>query len=135
MVLDIPCAPPGLNVLMRMHWARRSAAAKKWRKLVWVARCQAVIGKPVCLSHARVTITRTSPRLLDEDNLYGSAKLLLDALVRNELIQDDSPQHLELIVSQRVGRASVRIEIDDISTSPLCSSQHHSTTTSSVVGS
>lgn len=112
-LLEIPVAPHGLNVLMRMNWVRRHKETKRWRRLVWVARCQKIVGRPTPFSHAKVTMTRISPKLLDEDNLYASAKMPLDALKCNELIVDDSPKHVKLQVTQQVGKAQLIIRIEE----------------------
>lgn len=132
MILEIPAAPPGLNVLLRMNWYRRHAEGKKWQKLIWVARCQAVVGKPDPILRARVILTRTSPKRLDQDNLYGSAKLVLDALKHLELIVDDNPEALELVVRQEIGKAKLRIELSALPIPVLCPSLQHLASTSSV---
>lgn len=111
-VLEIPAAPHGLNTLIRMNWPRRHAETKRWRKLIWVARCQVIQGRPTPIEKAKVTLVRSSPRLLDEDNLYGSAKMVLDALKCNELIVDDGPEHLSLVVRQQKGKSSLRVELE-----------------------
>lgn len=123
--LDIQDVPPGLNVLLRMNWYRRHAEGKKWQKLVWIARCQALIGKPAPICKAQVVMTRTSPKLLDQDNLYGSAKLVLDAMKRLDLIVDDSPDHLHLDVKQEIGKANCRIELSELPASVSCMSPRH----------
>ena len=60
-----------------------------------------------------VKITSYRVSLLDEDNLYGSVKILLDCLIDQKLIYDDRPTLLELDVSQvKVGkRKDQRTEI------------------------
>lgn len=47
-----------------------------------------------------VCITRASTRLLDKDNLYGSAKWICDGLRYLGLIPDDDPESIDLIVKQ-----------------------------------
>ena len=49
---------------------------------------------------AYVRIIRCSTRLLDEDNLWGSVKPLLDQLRAAKLIRGDDPASIELKVEQ-----------------------------------
>ena len=65
-------------------------------------------------ARARVNITQHRKRLLDTDNLYSSLKPVLDALIRNQLIRDDSPQSCVLEAKQ-VKASSLRtvIEIEE----------------------
>ncbi len=48
------------------------------------------------LKKSEITITRCSSRICDLDNLYGSLKAPLDALVRLGMIIDDSPLAVSL---------------------------------------
>lgn len=52
------------------------------------------------LAKSGVCITRFSTGSLDEDNLYGSAKSLLDGLRQAGLIPGDSPKEIDLEVKQ-----------------------------------
>lgn len=66
-------------------------------------------------SRVRVIIESFRSKLCDVDNLSGGAKFLIDGLRYHHLISDDSPEHIELVVTQRkVKRAEectiVRIE-------------------------
>ncbi len=115
-------ALPSLNVRDRQHWAVRYRAKWGLSRSVMVA-----IGGPrylprVPLLHARVTVTRHG-RAMDIDNLYASAKPLMDVLcVASKthpaglgFIVDDAPSCLELIVRQEHARPKeaktvVRIE-------------------------
>lgn len=61
----------------------------------------------------KVTIDRWGPRLCDHDNIVGGAKQLIDALVAEGFLVDDSPAHLQATYRQHVGkpyRTEVRIE-------------------------
>jgi len=146
-VLEIPAAPPGLNMVLRMGWQRRHSLTRKWRKSIWAARCQVIHGRPTPIAKAKVLIERTSPNLLDTDNLYGSVKVVLDALRCNELIVDDNPESLTLGVTQKKGPPHLRIQIEDVlgapksigsnvqnpPTSAICASKPHSESTASAV--
>ena len=48
-----------------------------------------------------VRLERRSTKLLDKDNLYGSVKFLCDGLRYENLIPDDNPEAIELIVTQK----------------------------------
>ena len=52
-----------------------------------------------------LTITRYygyRKRAFDKDNLYGSSKLLVDALRDFKIIPDDTPKHINLTVKQEI---------------------------------
>lgn len=93
---------PSLNRTQRRHWTHGYKLKKRWQKLVWAARMEQLPWQVVtALSRARVTVTRYAPHpIKDRDNLYGGAKNLMDALVANGLIQDDSTDHIELHMRQ-----------------------------------
>ncbi len=110
--LVIESAPPSLNRLMRYHWSKRVKVMDQWRRLIWAARCQ-VSGSPmVPLKKARITVERRSPGQLDKDNLYGSMKVVLDGLKNQQFIEDDSPDHIELTVTQIRGKARTTIQVE-----------------------
>ena len=55
------------------------------------------------IEYAKMNITRFygyRKRAFDKDNLYGSAKILIDAMRQLEIIKEDTPAHLELTVDQ-----------------------------------
>lgn len=54
-----------------------------------------------CRQRAIVRIERCGYRLLDKDNLYGGVKYLCDALRAAEIIPNDDPDSIELIVTQK----------------------------------
>lgn len=49
----------------------------------------------------RLSIESLRSRLCDVDNLAGGAKFCIDGLRYSGLIRDDSPEHIELVVTQR----------------------------------
>lgn len=71
-------------------------------------------GDPM-LNPAIVRIVRYGANLLDEDNLRGGMKPVIDALKAVGLIVDDSPRHITLITDQFVskGRCTV-ISVDQL---------------------
>ena len=88
--------PPGINKLLRMHWAVRK---KLQNNLVDDIKenyeCSLIEG-PV-----HILYTRRSVRLMDWDNAAGSFKLIGDALVKCGILEDDNPKIIkEFIVEQ-----------------------------------
>lgn len=88
LTLSIPMVPLALNKTLR---------AGKWKNhkqnLQWDAYISAfVCGKkpPLPLEHAVISLQRYSARTLDYDGLVGSMKPVVDALVTNGILKDDS---------------------------------------------
>jgi len=107
-------ATPSLNKMLRRHWSVDRKLKAKWARLVWVALRSKYLGPMHPFPRARVTITRTSPRMLDADNATGGCKPIIDCLRQLSLIVDDSPEHIELIVRQEKGKAATRIQIEPL---------------------
>jgi len=112
MRLEIPEATPSLNTMLRRHWSVDRRLKKHWHKLVWVALFERPHGPRARFSKAKITITRSSPRMLDPDNAAGSVKHVVDALRACDVIADDTPEHIELIVRQEKGKAKTVIELE-----------------------
>lgn len=98
------CRPtPLLNVLLRMHWRSRQMLARSIS--AEIARLVPDLPGRQPLEHARVSVTRFSTQVPDQDNLMG-CKIMIDALLvlskRHPnglgLIRDDDPAHLTLVV-------------------------------------
>jgi hypothetical protein len=79
-----------------MHWSERKRLSQYWYYLILSARPAVFTALP----HAKVVFTRHSKGTLDRDNLYGSAKIVIDALRYAGVIVDDSPEHLILDCQQ-----------------------------------
>lgn len=99
------------NVSNNWHWAQRSRHTGAVLRATW-----ATLGK----CHApptgkrRVEVTLIGPRDLDPDNATAACKPLLDAIRRLGWLVDDSPAHLELVVSQERGKShAVRVKLGD----------------------
>jgi len=97
----VPLSP---NRLLRMHWRERAKYNKEMLQAVWVAKHQAgVIGRPV---HAPVKLAIEvricGQKDMDPDNLVGSCKAIIDALVQLGIIRDDDPESVAgLTVTQK----------------------------------
>lgn len=116
--LDIPEASPSLNAFAN---SLRPYAYQKirndWQKYLISAWWEAREHTPALASltpprRARLTVTRSSPRALDPDNLVGGLKPVIDALRRMNLIHDDDPESLTLDVrAQKARHGATRLEL------------------------
>jgi Holliday junction resolvase RusA-like endonuclease len=84
--------------MLRAHWGQKRKDKESWREHVRKScgeRKRRFLGK-VKLSILVYRRTRQDP-----DNAYASVKHLLDALVKEGWLQDDSPEFLSLRVLER----------------------------------
>lgn len=114
-VLTIPEPTPSLNRMTGTHWSRRQKLRKRWAWLVKAARLHAQAWESPQWARARVEIDRYGPRLLDADNCRAGTKPLMDSLVQEGFISDDSPQvigepAIRQILSKTERKTIVRIE-------------------------
>jgi hypothetical protein len=98
------CEPPGPNGpggFLRQHWARRKRQ-KDDLELVLRAAINSSESRPIRFKgKVRIEYQRSYfTRPMDPDNLTASIKPLQDVLVRLGIIEDDSPEHVELNASQ-----------------------------------
>lgn len=101
LLIDLPLTP-SQNELLRMHWGKKARIQKDLVKRIW-----ATPGRAQWMSahegevRCRVEIVRqtTGSKEPDPDNLVASAKLIMDALVENDLLIDDDPFHVDLEVT------------------------------------
>lgn len=115
MILEIPRVPCSPNDLLGRHWRYRSKNQNAWRDEVYYALMQSGNARlRVPFAKARVSIERISRGLLDPDNLVGSIKPVLDGLRYAKVIKDDSPEHIELTVTQSRGKPCTRIYVQPI---------------------
>jgi Holliday junction resolvase RusA-like endonuclease len=97
----VPREIPSLNRFMRQHWTERLKERNAWRAdlyLIGMAHERAWLKSVAAKKRIRVEICSERKRLLDQDNLC--VKHVLDALVHAGFIADDSPEHIELVVTQ-----------------------------------
>ena len=105
-----PDIPITNNRLLRMHWAARNRDAKKWKAYVRL-RC-GVPDYSEPQGKCRVKITVYRGRKQDKDNWYGSVKPLVDALVSNGWLRDDSTKWLDLHVEEFASRRPYWTEVE-----------------------
>jgi len=80
---------PPSNTAADMTWRQKKTLRKKWEILIW---SEILNRRPVLpLEFAHVEFQRHSSMEPDYDNLVGSFKWPLDALVTNGVLRDDKP--------------------------------------------
>lgn len=91
--------PAELSPNARVHWRK----AHRCKQLVYihVGAAGLLRGWPRQESgRRRLTITMHRPRLLDTDNAYAICKAVVDAVVREGWLVDDSPRYVDIAVRQ-----------------------------------
>lgn len=99
--ITISLPPPSLNVLLRMNIREQVNLKKRIRREVWV---QVVAQKHRHAFPFQVTITGTrwGKQDLDPDNLIGSLKPVIDALVWCQVLEDDTEKQVSIgVLKQR----------------------------------
>lgn len=102
--LIIPMEIPSQNVRDKQCWQARMRDNKKWFILVRAAM------QPWMVSDGKkrsVVITSLRKRkITDHANLVGGAKGLVDALVKNHLLVDDSDEWVSIEYRQQLAKGS-----------------------------
>ena len=99
--------PPGINTLLRMHWAVRKKKQKEFQEHIVNLNPHYV--NFIYTEPVEVVYVRKSIRYMDWDNAAGSFKLLGDILVDLEIIPDDNPSIIKKYVPLQE-KVSKRIE-------------------------
>ena len=100
---------PSLNKIITRKWAESNWRKRYERELKGYSLLVPKISKYI---FANITITRFDPHILDNDNIVGGCKPLLDALKNEGLIYNDDPSHVYAIYLQRKHKVkSTKIEI------------------------
>lgn len=102
--LNFPVATPSVNQLHGRHWSAKAKWRKQWAWMVRAERLRIVPLQSGPPWQAKVSIDRYGPRLLDNDNFVAGTKQLMDALVAEGFLVDDSPNHLTATYTQHVGK-------------------------------
>lgn len=96
-----------------MHYRARARAKAELVQIVTLERKAAGVLTAVGGEKRKVHITRYGVRRLDADNLYGGAKILVDALRAAGVIWEDDPDHLDLRITQaKTTRGDARTEVE-----------------------
>jgi hypothetical protein len=104
--LEIPERTPSVNLFHGYHWSKKLKEKQRWGWLVKMAIMEWT-GKPIPVPEdgiSRVTIERYGPRILDRDNFIAGTKWLMDALVSQRFLVDDSPAHVSAEYHQFTGK-------------------------------
>jgi|TARA_R100001463_G_scaffold579_4_gene2459 hypothetical protein len=99
-MMILPITIKSRNVLDRQHWAKKSVLKKEYALLIRNQMRLNNIEEVTEPKKLNLNIVSTRKRLLDYDNLVGGCKQLIDALIEENYIYDDSPKWLELSVQQ-----------------------------------
>ena len=106
---------PSNAALLRMHWRKQRRLNKDWHKLILVCkRNWETMNKAELLpakTKRQVIVRSYRHNKTDPENVWGGTKPLLDALVTNKLLVDDSPDWLELNIYSEVNRRNKRTEV------------------------
>ncbi len=100
--------PPSLNVYTRMHYHAKTRLRELWREVFSIALSQNERNRLIAWAEEKVPVqvdfVVCRQRFLDEDNLWGSVKVCLDALKVSPKglgwIADDSAALCTLSVKQ-----------------------------------
>ncbi len=100
MILDI--IVKSRNVLDRLHWATKRRLKQEYALLIRNQMRTKPHYKELIKEPTKFTLEIVSyrKRYLDFDNLVGGCKQLIDALIDEQFIWDDSPKYLDLRVKQ-----------------------------------
>ena len=116
--ITIEAATPSPNELNRMHWAerRRLKEATGWL-LASALNKQPKI--PKATGPRKLVIERHGRKALDQDNLAGGAKDLIDCIKEQRLIKDDCPSLCSMefrqVIDKKSGAHTV-IYLEDLET-------------------
>ncbi len=108
---------PGLRLVSeancRDHWRKKAARVQQQRSLVTLVLRGTIAKEMMIVAPLLVTITRISPRKLDDDNAASSAKATRDA-VAAVLGVDDRDPRVVWRVDQAKGPVGVLIQIGQL---------------------
>lgn len=98
----LPIVTMSNNELIRMHFRTQMKIKDMYQWELVVVGANDPKYKAELGERRRVTIVSYRKKLHDPDNFVGGLKLLIDVLVRMDLICDDSDKHIELVALQEV---------------------------------
>ena len=98
-ILVIPVQIQSANKILRQHWAVRSRAKKEYALFIRNQMKLKNIKKAECKKY-KIKIISYRARKLDYDNLVLGCKGLLDAMIDENLIWDDSPDYVDVTYEQ-----------------------------------
>lgn len=109
--LVIPRLTPSLNKLLQMHWRERHKLLLSWNWEVMAAMRR--VYEEITFDHPKrkVKIVSYRKRICDTDNYIGGLKPLVDSLISNHLLVDDSDKFMVLDASQERDLKNQRTEV------------------------
>lgn len=109
---EIPRIPATINRLSRAHWSYRVR-----EKNLWMQELSAVLGSlrlkktltawADCGYKVKIEMHVIHSKEFDPDNLWSICKIPLDTLVTMGCLGGDTSRHVELSVSQEIGKAKL----------------------------
>ncbi len=86
--------PTSQNKRDKWHWSKRHKESKAWKKQIGLAMLVAGV-KPTHYKVVDIKIQRHCTRVIkDEDNYWGGCKPVIDALVSEGILLDDTPENI-----------------------------------------
>lgn len=94
-MIEIPMQIESRNTIDQMHWAKKRKMRQTYQLFIRQQMSKYNLDElergTACSIHI---LTFRNRRIRDEDNLYGGAKQLLDAMVNEGFLYDDDVKHL-----------------------------------------
>lgn len=112
--IEIPGLPKLINELNYSHWAVKAKHAKQWKNLTVALVSAKKPLKP--LKKSTITCQRHSSAKPDMDNMIISFKNIIDGLKSGGVIEDDSPDHVNISyewVQGRPARGFITIRVNE----------------------
>ena len=102
--ITVPIVPPSPNVLLRAHWSKRYEHVRDWKEHIYYRLTNENRKEIRALNEEGkilfVRIEQFRIKELDPDNLHGSVKVILDAIVSSNLAFNDSKEKMSYTVEQ-----------------------------------
>ena len=98
-ILVLPLKIKSLNEILKQHWATRRKSKQEYALFIRNQMRLKNIPKAKCKKYY-IKILSYRKKLLDYDNLVAGCKGLLDAMIDENLIHDDSPDYVNVIYKQ-----------------------------------
>lgn len=97
MILEIPKRIESLNKYRNLHWSQKGGKGKNSVKMSWYWSILSACGRRARKPYPEAYIVSfRKGRLLDEDNLIGGAKPVVDAIVNAGLLKDDDKKSCKI---------------------------------------
>lgn len=109
--IELPVELPTPNQLLRMHWRQRHKLKGEYTLLLKAAGANEKRYRSGQEKRKISIISYRKKQMRDPDNLYFTAKILLDSIRDVGLIWDDSMKFINLSVSQETDKENPRTEV------------------------